>query len=80
MLPIDLQEKCRNNIPEEEVVPGLIQQLVYEEASAEKSSSVLSSPPQGKLPRPSKWVIIDVVDDAYKKAVSISLKDYSENC
>lgn len=75
LLPIDLQEKCRNNMPVEEVVPGLIQQLISEEASTEKPSSVLSTPPQGKLPRPSKWVIIDAVDDSYEKALSIICKE-----
>ncbi|XP_063867975.1 piRNA biogenesis protein EXD1-like [Scylla paramamosain] len=75
LLPMDLQEKCCSNIPEEEVVPGLIQQLVSEEAPEEKSSPALSPPSPARLPRPSKWVIIDVVDDSYKKALSMIWKE-----
>ena len=73
LLPIDLQEKCRNIIPMGEVMPGLMQHLISEEVSTVKSSPASSSPPPGRLPRPCKWVIIDVIDDAYKKAVSIRI-------
>lgn len=67
---MDLQEKCCSNIPEEEVVPGLIQQLVTEEAPVQASAAP-SLPSPARLPRPTKWVIIDVLDDSYNKAVSI---------
>ncbi|KAG0693728.1 piRNA biogenesis protein EXD1 [Chionoecetes opilio] len=76
LLPIDLQEQCRNHIPldSEEVMPGLMQQLVCEETPTEKLSPP-PPPPLGKLPRPTKWVIIDVMDDAYQKALSMICKE-----
>lgn len=65
-----LQEACRENM-HKDVPPDLIQELVCEEASEDKLDSPSSPLPPGRLPRPSKWVIIDVIDDAYKKAVSV---------
>ena len=73
-MPIDLQEKCSSINPEEEVVPGLIKQLLTEEARVKSSPTPLPQTSE-KLPRPSKWIIIDVVDDSYNKAVSIYVKD-----
>lgn len=54
-----------------DVPPDLIQQLVCEEAAEDKPGSSATPLPPGRLPRPSKWVVIDVIDEAYKKAVSV---------
>lgn len=56
---------------QEAVAPDLIQQLVCEEVSVDKQLRPSSPLPPGRLPRPSKWVIIDAIGDAYKKAVSV---------
>lgn len=69
-----LQEACRNNMHEADVAPDLIQQLVCEGASEDKPDPPAPPLPPGRLPRPSKWVIIDVIDDAYKKAVSVCVE------
>ncbi|XP_045128239.1 piRNA biogenesis protein EXD1-like isoform X2 [Portunus trituberculatus] len=73
LLPMDLQEKCCTIIPKEEVVPGLIQHLLTEEARVKSSSPSPQSPE--RLPRPSKWIVIDVVDDSYDKALSMICKE-----
>lgn len=74
LLPMHLQEACRSNM-HTEVPPDLIQQLVCEEAAEDKPGSPAPPLPPGRLPRPSKWVIIDVIDEAYKKAISMICRE-----
>lgn len=53
---------------DEDVLLGRVEQKISVNSSSPKNRK--ETPPPARIPRPSKWVVIDTLDDAMKKALS----------
>lgn len=59
---------------DEDVLLGRVEQNPLSvNSSSPKDRKETPPPPPARIPRPSKWVVIDTLDDAMKKAVSFML-------